>query len=116
MTSYAGSCHCGAVSFTFESGDIANAMSCNCSFCRRAGYLLTFGERDALKVTTKPGALGTYLFNKNVIDHHFCTQCGIATHGFGATPNGPMAAVNLRCIPSIDLDALAIQKVDGASF
>jgi len=27
-----------------------------------------------------------------------------------------MRAVNLRCVPEIDFDALTIQKIDGVSF
>ena len=40
-----------------------------------------------------------------------------ATHGGGVAPSGQqMVAVNLRCVPDIDLDALKIDKVDGAKF
>ena len=39
---YSGSCHCGAVAFTVEGDPPAGAMSCNCSHCRRKGFLLTF--------------------------------------------------------------------------
>src|SRR3546814_8047518 len=43
---YQGSCHCGAVSYTVE-GDIPDtAMSCNCSHCRRKGFLLTFRSEE----------------------------------------------------------------------
>ena len=43
---YEGSCHCGAVTYTVE-GDIPDtAMSCNCSHCRRKGFLLTFVPID----------------------------------------------------------------------
>jgi hypothetical protein len=69
-----------------------------------------------LKVTAKPEALGVYKFNKHVIDHVYCKQCGIGTHGGGDSPNGRMAAVNVRCIPAVDLDALKIQKFDGAAL
>lgn len=116
MTTHQGSCHCGAVSFTFN-GEIERAMTCNCSYCRRAGHMLVFGPESAFTLNAKPEALGLYHFNKNVIDHNFCKVCGITTHGGGVGPDGVrMAAVNVRCIPGVDLDALAIDKVDGASF
>jgi len=28
----------------------------------------------------------------------------------------PMAAVNVRCLPDVDLETLNVRKVDGASF
>jgi hypothetical protein len=78
--------------------------------------LLTFGAREALSVDAEDGALGQYNFNKNVINHHYCVRCGVPTHGFGEAPSGPMAAVNVRCIPALDIETLTIQKVDGAKF
>ncbi|WP_411032854.1 hypothetical protein [Shinella sp. BYT-45] len=37
--------------------------------------------------------------------------------GEGISPNGNrMAAINLRCLPAIDLETLAITKMDGRSF
>lgn len=115
MTTYEGSCHCGAVKISFE-GEIDTAMVCNCSHCRRKGYMLTFMPADALKVEATDGALSSYKFHKKVIDHTFCKTCGCATHGWGEMNGNKMAAVNLRCIPALDIDAIAIQKVDGASF
>ncbi|MCR6646246.1 MAG: GFA family protein [Terricaulis sp.] len=116
MTTHQGSCHCGAVKISYAA-EIDGAMSCNCSHCRRKGYLLAFGPVEALSVEAEDGALSVYRFNKHVIDHHFCARCGCATHGVGVGPGGvKMAAVNVRCIPAIDLDALTITKVDGASY
>lgn len=115
MTTYEGSCHCGAVSFTFE-GEIRKAMSCNCSYCRRLGILMAFGPANALSVKAEPDAIGHYTFNKNIIDHQFCVRCGIGTHGGGDSPQGKMAAVNLRCIPAIDLETLEIEKFNGAAL
>ncbi len=40
--SYTGTCHCGAVSFTVNADAPTSAVSCNCSHCRRKGFLLTF--------------------------------------------------------------------------
>ena len=113
MTTYSGSCHCGAISFTFD-GEIDQVVDCNCSYCLRQGRLLTFVGGSAFRVNAAEGALGTYMFNRNVIAHHFCTRCGVATHSGGPGPNGPMHAVNVRCVEGVDFDALAINKFDGA--
>jgi hypothetical protein len=115
MTAYSGSCHCGAVSFIFDA-EIKDALTCNCSYCRRQGCMLAFGPESALQLTAKTGALGKYNFNKNVIDHFFCIECGIGTHGAGESPNGRMAAVNVRCIPSVELETLPTNHFDGAKL
>ncbi|MFD1329609.1 GFA family protein [Mycoplana ramosa] len=113
---YEGSCHCGNVAFEVE-GDFDTAMDCNCSMCRRRGGLLAFVPRDKLVLTVPEQNVSTYQFNRHVIRHHFCAVCGIAPYGEGTDGKGnEMVAVNLRCIPAIDLDTLSITKVDGRSF
>ena len=50
--------------------------------------------------------MGTYLFNKHVIQHRFCPACGIHPYGEGTDPKGNrMAAINIRCIEGIELRA-----------
>lgn len=111
-----GSCHCGRIAFEVE-GDINEVYDCNCSLCRRRGGLLWFGPRAAFELKTAPEAVGTYTFNKHVIQHHFCPNCGISPYGEGEHPqNGPMIAVNVRCLPALELAALKIVPVDGARF
>lgn len=109
-----GSCHCGKVRFTVE-GEPAEAIECNCSHCRRKGYLLWFVPRGQLRVETGADALSTYHFNKHVIDHHFCPDCGCAPFAEGKAPDGSaVAAINVRCL-EIDLDSVKRVPVDGRS-
>lgn len=115
--SYEGSCHCGAVAFRVDGDVPTEAMSCNCSHCRRKGFLLSFVPVDTFSLVKGDEALTDYLFNKHAIAHRFCATCGCQSFGVGKGPDGTeMAAINLRCVPSIDLDSLTVQKVDGASF
>lgn len=59
----------------------------------------------------------SYLFNKHAIEHRFCATCGAQPFAEGKMPDGTATrAVNLRCAPDIDLDALIVQKIDGANF
>jgi len=112
---YDGSCHCGAVTFTVDADTPTQALSCNCSICRRKGLLLTFVPRSAVTVRGEE-ALREYLFNTHKISHRFCTTCGSETFAFAQTPDGGEGcAVNLRCVPAVDLAALEIQHYDGAS-
>lgn len=74
---YEGSCHCGNVAFEVE-GEFTEALDCNCSLCRRRGGLLAFVPREKLVLRTPEDDLSTYTFNRHVIKHHFCANCGIA--------------------------------------
>ena len=112
---YKGSCHCGSVAFEVE-GTIQGVISCNCSICQRKGSLLWFVPRDKLKVLTPEKNAATYQFNKHVIDHRFCTRCGIHPYAEGKDPKGNrMGAVNIRCLEGIDLAAIPVTPFDGRS-
>ena len=114
---YQGSCHCGAVAFSVDGDVPGKAMSCNCSHCRRKGFLLTFVPADTFRLEKGADALTSYFFYKHNIEHQFCKTCGAQAFAEGKMPDGSkMQAINLRCVDGVDLDALEIQKVDGASF
>jgi hypothetical protein len=112
---YTGSCHCGRITFEVE-GEIKEVIECNCSHCSRKGYLLHFLPKEKLRITSPAATLNTYLFNKHVIEHKFCSKCGCAPFGFGKAKDGSDAAmVNVRCLPDLDRSKLKITPYDGAS-
>jgi hypothetical protein len=114
---HAGSCHCGRIAFELE-GRIDEVMDCNCSMCRRRGGLLAFFPREALALSTPESDMATYTFNRHAIRHHFCPTCGIAPFGEGVDPRSgaKTVAVNVRCLPEVELGNLTVKQVDGASF
>ncbi|MCC7635055.1 GFA family protein [Stenotrophomonas rhizophila] len=115
---YEGSCHCGQIAFVVEATDpIAEVIDCNCSLCRRRGGLLWFAPRAALQLQTDPADVATYQFNQHHLEHHYCRSCGIAPFSEGVDPRSgqAMAAVNVRCLPGLDLAGLNITHYDGAS-
>lgn len=113
--SYTGSCHCGAVAFTVIGELPTEAISCNCSYCRRKGLLLTFVPADNFTFDRGEDATATYLFNKHIIRHRFCKTCGAQPFAEGEMDGKAIWAVNLRCVPAANLDALKLNKFDGAS-
>lgn len=115
--SYTSKCHCGAISATVEGEIPGEAMSCNCSICRRKGHLLHFVPAGDATIDASAAQLGDYTFNKHAIHHQFCTVCGCNPFGRGTDGDGnEMVAINLRCVSECDIDALKINRVDGASF
>jgi hypothetical protein len=113
---YSGSCHCGAVKFEVTAA-IDKVMSCNCSICSRAGYLLLFVPDDNVRILAGQDAQTDYQWGKRHIHHAFCSTCGIRTMSWGMAPGGTklMRAVNVRCLDGIDVDRLEVQKFDGRS-
>ena len=112
---YKGSCHYDKIAFEVE-GEVTEVLSCNCSICSRRGSLLWFVPRNKLTLLTSEQDASTYMFNKHVIKHRFCANCGIHTYGEGSDANGNiMAAVNIRCLEDFDLATVNIKLFDGRS-
>lgn len=113
---YEGSCHCGRIAFEVE-GEVKDVFDCNCSICRRKGHILWAVPRDTFHLTTPVENISTYTFNKHAIEHAFCGTCGVGVYGQADHPKiGPMTAINVRCIPAVDLESLEVTHVDGAKF
>ena len=110
------SCHCGNVAYEVE-GELAGVMECNCSMCSRKGAKMWFVPRSQLRLTTPESGAKTYLFNKHVIEHRFCPECGIHAYGVGRDRQGnEMAMVNVRCLEGVDFDALPVKHFDGRAL
>jgi hypothetical protein len=113
---YSGGCQCGAVRYETEI-DLGEVMSCNCSRCQKLGWLLTFVGADSFRLTKGENATTDFKFNKHVINHRFCSTCGIESYADGTGPGGhAMVAINLRCLDGVDLESLNIKKIDGRRF
>ena len=110
-----GGCHCGKIAYEFE-GEIGAVLECNCSLCSKRGGLLHFIPASQFTLKTPREDLATYQFNKHLLSHHFCTTCGIAPFTEGTDPKGnQMVAINVRCLPQVELGGLSITSFDGAS-
>lgn len=116
MKTYQGSCHCGAVAYTVNiETDFTEGMRCNCSHCRRKGFLLAFAPDTAFTLLRGGDAQTTYHFNKHHIDHSFCTTCGVQAYGYGHDGNGNyMYMINLNCLENFDLSNIKVNEYDGA--
>lgn len=111
-----GSCHCGAVAYRLDD-DPREAMECNCSICRRKGYLLVSSTPERFELLTPREALTVYTWNQHAIHHQFCRTCGCAPFGEGTTPDGTaLVAVNLRCAEDLDLAQIRIIPFEGAAL
>ena len=113
MTSHSGGCHCGKIAYEFD-GEIGTVLDCNCSLCQKRGGLLHFIPAAAFRLKSRPEDLGTYKFNKHVIDHHFCPGCGVMPFSEGVSPKGEtMVAINARCVEGIEPRKLDVKFHNG---
>jgi hypothetical protein len=114
---YTGGCQCGKVRYEVQM-DIAEVIACNCSRCGRLGSLLAFAPATQFKLLSGEDDLSRFEFNKHTIQHQFCSTCGIQSFAIGTLgkTDEKMAAINVRCVDDIDVEALKVKKVDGKSF
>jgi hypothetical protein len=116
LQSYSGGCHCGKVRFDVSMDLSEKVIACNCSMCGKKGALLSFVPFDSFKLLSGEDNLTKYQFNKKVIDHLFCSTCGVASFARGKRPDGAvMVAVNTRCLDGVDPVKLDVMHFDGAS-
>jgi hypothetical protein len=113
---HTGGCHCGTVRYEV-SMSLEGVVSCNCSICTKAGYILAFVPANQFKIVSGEDTLRDYQFNKKIAHHVFCSTCGIHSFSYGTSPDGKdMRAINLRCLDNVDLESLTPQKIDGRSW
>ncbi len=117
MKEYKGSCHCGAISFSFKHEGIGTGLRCNCSICRRKGAVMSAFTLapEEIEIKEKNEALSLYQFGTKVANHYFCKICGI--YPFHQTLRKPgHYRVNLGCIDDIDTNAIEVKVFDGKSI
>ncbi len=114
MDKHLGSCHCGAIKFSFNYREITSGVRCNCSICKRKGAVMSKFTLSPVEIDIDVinDALGTYQFGTNIAKHHFCKVCGI--YPFHQTMSKPGEyRVNLGCIDILDTNTLKIDLFDG---
>ena len=114
MPAYTGGCHCGRVRFEV-SGQIDRVLDCNCSICRKKGFLHWIVEPEQFRLLSAPDALSLYEFHTKTAKHYFCSTCGISSYYIPRShPN--MIDVNLRCVDGVNLEELEIELFDGQDW
>ena len=117
MTTYQGSCHCGAVRFEADLDLTQPTYRCNCSICRRTRFWPAVAREAQFRLLSGESELTEYRFNTRNNIHYFCRHCGVRAFGVGTdTPIGKMLGVNLGCLENVDEADLArapITYVDG---
>ena len=111
---YEGGCHCGKIRFK-AIVERQVATDCNCSICRKKGFLHLIVPEEQFTLLKGAEFLTTYTFNTGVAKHTFCRICGI--HPFYRPRSHPEAIdVNLRCLDGDILSDFEIEFFDGINW
>ena len=108
-------CHCGEVEAEVKLTEqgFEKLIRCNCSICKRKGFIMSFVGPEDLKIVKGQDLLKLYQFHTNTAKHFFCSNCGIHTHA-NPRSNPKIYMVNIACIEGVKpLDLENVLKNDG---
>lgn len=115
MTTHTGGCHCGRVRFEVDAPATIVADQCNCSICRKSGYLHLIVSAGDFRLLQGEDAIHTYTFNTGVAQHHFCRYCGVKSFYVPRShPNG--ISVNVSCLDPKTIESIEIVPFDGQNW
>ena len=96
-------CHCGEVELEIKEseGALNKFLRCNCTLCKKKGYIMTFAPIKDVKITKGEDKVKLYQYHTKVAEHYFCSECGIYTHHkMRSRPD--TFGLNVGCIDDID--------------
>lgn len=111
-----GGCHCGEVRFHVEIDrtKVFEVVSCNCSICKKTGFLHLIVPRSKFSLLQGQNSLTTYTFNTGVAKHTFCGRCGVkAFYTPRSNPDG--VDVNVHCLDRLP-EEMVIKEFDGQNW
>jgi len=111
---YEGSCHCGAVKFGIDAPAQIEADYCNCSVCKKSGFLHLILPLSKFRLLTGSESLSTYTFNTGVAKHTFCKVCGIKPF-YTPRSNPDGIDINVHCLDT-EPESVTITEFDGKNW
>lgn len=117
MTTYHGSCHCGAVRYEADIDLAAGTIKCNCTICTKMRFWACVVAPAAFRLVSGREALREYRFHARRDGHYFCGTCGINVFSTGDAPrSGPFVAMTVASLDDLPPGALVaapVRHIDG---
>ena len=115
MVRHSGGCHCGKVRFEVIAPPRLSVAECNCSMCRKFGYLHLIVPKSRFRLLQGEESLTAYTFNTQVARHFFCSVCGVKSFYVPRShPDG--YSVNARCLDDGTVESLIIEPFNGREW
>ena len=111
-------CHCGSVEAEVQVSEdgFKKIMRCNCSLCKRKGYIIGVIGPDDLKIVKGENLLKLYQYHTKTAKHYFCSICGIYTH-HQRRSKPHQYGINIACINGVNIeDYLYVEYIEGKGF
>ncbi len=110
-----GKCHCGQIEFEL-SCNLTDLKRCNCSHCRRKGFVMTTVKLNEFKLVSGDKFLKIYQWNTKIAKHYFCKNCGVNTHHQRRSKPDEYG-VNVGCLEGFKMNWIEnIKYTEGTKF
>jgi hypothetical protein len=110
-----GGCHCGAVRFEVDIPTRVRVTRCNCSICKRTGFVHLIVPRDRFRLLEGEEAMIEYRFHTRLARHLFCRTCGVKSFYVPRShPDG--VSVNASCVELAEGIAVDEAEFDGRNW
>src|SRR5690606_20744652 len=96
MAIHRGGCHCGRVRFEVEAPENMELLECNCSMCRKVGYLHLIVRRAHFRLVSGEEVLASYQFNTGPARYLFSQGCGVQSSSVPRSRPGGYC-ISARC-------------------
>jgi hypothetical protein len=115
LIKHKGGCHCGRVQFDVQAPAELEAVECNCSICRKSGFLHLIVSKSRFTLIRGSESLSTYTFNTGVARHLFCRVCGVKSF-YVPRSNPDGYSVNVRCLEPATINKVTVKPFDGNNW
>jgi hypothetical protein len=117
---FEGSCHCGAIGFTFRTLSRPNTWrvrACQCRFCRSHGARTTSDPSGSVSFRISDhNQLQRYRFALGTADFLLCRTCGVYIAAVLTSPRGQFTTININTMTGVSNVAdAAPTSYDGES-
>ena len=116
MNAYKGSCHCGAIGFTYCCDQAPSAWTiraCQCRFCRAHDALSASDPAATITLMARePEFLHRYRFGLRTADFLLCRRCGVYIGALIETPKGHFGIINTHALTNPAPDLAAAQPME----
>lgn len=118
---YQGSCHCGAVGYTYQTEVPPRdwvLRECQCTFCRAHGACSISDPAGSIEFyARRPERLRRYRFGQRITDFLVCGECGVYVGAMMDAAGTLVAIVNVNalCVPPEGLREPVPTVHDGES-
>jgi len=112
---FSGSCHCGAIGFTFRTAIELpdwSIRACQCSFCRAHDAQSTSDPAGQISfIASRLESLQKYRFGLRTADFLLCRECGVYIGAVIASAGNAFGIVNVRALKETPDDLANIATI-----